>query len=164
MSSLTQAADDARRLLRGFKAFEEVAAALDQVATLEQRKNELEVAIETLKAEAQDAERQRDEQAAKLKTLKGKVAEAEGFIDAASSAAQARGAEIVAEANVKAGEIIAAAKAAAAEAQANAQSAVEAGQQVLAEAEARFNVVKADTEALEARAAEARAYLAKLAG
>ena len=55
MSQLMKAADECRKLLRGFQAFEEVASALERVGSIEQAQKEAEKAIASLNKQIADA-------------------------------------------------------------------------------------------------------------
>lgn len=155
MSELLKAADDARRLLRGFKAFEEVAAALDAAGSLEQRTTELTTAVATLTAEhAALLERAHAAREVLATTQRENQALAASAQDAAAlvvAHAQEQAANIVAEANAAAEAV----KDTAAQAAAAVAAEIETSNETLAR-------VTAEVEALEARAASAREYLAKL--
>ena len=155
--SLIKAADDARRLLRGFKAFEEVAAALEQVGTLEQRAAEAKQVLADLgpKIDAAKAE-VIDSQAKAAQILAAAKTQAEAIAGAAGAKAQA----IVADAETRAQNIVFDAEGVKVRAE---------ELRAVAHAEAAKGLemrdrLAAEVKDLEARAEKARAYLAKLAG
>lgn len=152
-----KAADDARRLLRGFKAFEEVAAALEAAGIAEQSKTEalkdvesLRVQIASEKAELAAAKKDAAEARAKAKEL---IEQAE--LKAAALLEHTQQKAIAAAEKVR-GEADAylAAKTAEVDAVVNQQR----------KAEARVDSLSVEVKDLEARVEKARAYLAKLAG
>lgn len=154
-NELIQAADDARRLLRGFAAFSEVAAALEHVGTLEQRKGEAETLLSATAAELEAAKVERDthlEQIEQIRTeCKRTTADAKTVAEG-----------IIKSANLKAEDIISDANAAAALTR-------EAAENVRAQADAHIvnlaaerDALLVETTALEERATAAREYLAKL--
>lgn len=152
-----KAADDARRLLRGFKAFEEVAAALEAAGIAEQSKTEalkdvesLRVQIASEKAELAAAKKDAAEARAKAKEL---IEQAE--LKAAALLEHTQQKAIAAAEKVR-GEADAylAAKTAEVDAVVNQQR----------KAEARVGSLSVEVKELEARVEKARAYLAKLAG
>ncbi len=157
MSDFLKAADDARRLLRGFKAFEEVAAALEMAGIAQQTKAEAESKLAFLLTKIETAKVEAEEQA-------GKNA-------AAIAAAEQRAADIVAAAGAKALTIVADAQAEAAETAAivsreklAAEERLAADVAAAAAAQIQRDELAAEVKDLEARAEKARAYLAKLAG
>lgn len=152
-----KAADDARRLLRGFKAFEEVAAALEAAGIAEQSKTEalkdvesLRVQIASEKAELAAAKKDAAEARAKAKEL---IEQAE--LKAAALLEHTQQKAIAAAEKVR-GEADAylAAKTAEVDSVVNQQR----------KAEARVGSLSVEVKELEARVEKARAYLAKLAG
>lgn len=155
-NELIQAADDARRLLRGFAAIETVAKAFEEVGQLEQRKTEGEAILSDLAAELVAA---RAELSTHIEQIEQIRTEAEGTTADAKTVADG----IVKSANLRAEDIISDANAAAAETR-------EAAENVRAQADAHIvnlaaerDAILAETTALEERAAAAREYLAKLA-
>ena len=157
MSEFLKAADDARRLLRGFKAFEEVAKALELAGVADQRKAEAESKLAFLLVQIETAQAEADEKAAKHA--------------ADEAAAKQRADEIVAAAGAKALQIVADAQTTAANAELQAASVTRAAEERLALANAEVAVVQssredlaAEVKDLEERAEKARKYLAKLAG
>ena len=157
MSELIKAADDARRLLRGFKAFEEVATALELAGVAEQRTAEADAKLAGLQAQINQAQ-------ADLERITADGA-------AAKAAAEDRAREIV-QGAIATGEQVRA------EAQASAQAVKAEADAYLAaksaevdalvatqrQAEEARDALAAEVKDLEARAEKARAYLAKLAG
>lgn len=156
MTDFLKAADDARTLLRGFDAVKTLADAFEQVGTLQQAKAEAEAALAALTPKVEESIRQ--------------VAMAEGNMRAAELEAK----QIVASAKEQALDIVNDARRKAEDAAAMEvakarlveQGAVDmvnnAQAKVDALVEQRDNVAK-EVEALEARVAEAKAFLAKLA-
>jgi colicin import membrane protein len=157
MSDFLKAADDARRLLRGFKAFEEVAAALEMAGIAQQTKAEAESKLAFLLTKIETAKVEAEEQA-------GKNAET-------VAAASKRAEEIVAAAGAKAVAIVADAQTKAAnetqKAVADRKAAEDARAAAFAEAAevmTKRDALLAEVSDLEKRVDKARAYLAKLAG
>lgn len=155
--SLIKAADDARRFLRGFKAFEEVAAALEHVGTLEQRAAEarqvlaeLQPQIEAAKAEAASAE-------VKAASI---IGDAQIHAEQIKVAAAAKAEALVADADTKAQNIVLQAQAD----KTKAEDARAAATAETAEVLTKRDKLLIEVKDLEARADKARAYLAKLAG
>jgi chromosome segregation ATPase len=124
MSDLIKAAEDARRLLRGFQAFAEVADALDKAAVAEQRKKEAEGALPALHAE-------RDKLTAAVKQAKAKI-------DTLTQEANNVQAQAVAAAAAIKNEAVAAAEKAVAEASENARTIVMEAEQRVTDAEQRL--------------------------
>lgn len=156
-NDLIKAADDARRLLRGFKAFAEVADALESVGQLELRAKEATNILVGL--QAQVAAAQTNLEVTRLETL-------EIMADAKSAAGK-----LTAKAEVKASEILGAAQTAGKAFETTANEFVTARQAEAVSAAALRDsaLVKRDTlvkecEALEARLAKAQASVAKLLG
>lgn len=152
-----KAADDARRLLRGFKAFEEVAAALEAAGIAEQSKTEALKDVESLRVQ--------------IASEKAELAAAKK--DAAEARAKAK--ELIEQAELKAAALL----------EHTQQKAIAAAEKVRCEADAYLAAKTAEVDAvvnqqrkaeacvdrlsvevkeLEARVEKARAYLAKLAG
>lgn len=152
-----QAADDARRLLRGFAAIETVAAAFENVGQLEQRKGEVEALLKELAKEVQGATDTLRDTIEKVET-----ANAEAKRMTADAKVVADGIKSNAEAQAKA--LAEDAMAAVREAQIAKDNVTALAEIHLGEIEVQRNVLLAEVEALEARAAEAKAYLAKLSG
>lgn len=157
MSNLKQSADDARRLLRGFKAFEEVATALDNAATLEQRESELKTSIEVLSKE-------RDGLAGKVREAKERVAKARDAANTTLDKAKADADAIVSAAQVAADTLSLRAREEASTIVSAAQAAADTLSRQAAEVAAVRDKLAAEVKDLEARAEEAQAYLKKLAG
>lgn len=156
-NELIQAADDARRLLRGFAAIETVAAAFENVGQLEQRKEEVETLLKKLGDEVKDAT---DTFRATIE--KAEIANAEAKRMTADAKTVADGIKSSAEAQAE--SLVSDAMAAVREAQEAKDNATTLAEIHLGEIEVQRNVLLAEVEALEARAAEAKAYLAKLSG
>ena len=156
-TDLIKAADDARRLLRGFKAFAEVAEALDATGQLELRAAE---ATRTLAALS-----------GQLVTAQADIAAAKAEASAARAAVKVDTAKVLARANAEAGEIQDAARAAVRALEVAAQAEVVKAKDAarlakVAEIDAvgKRNALLAECEALEARLAETKAAVAKLLG
>lgn len=154
-ANLTKAADDARRLLRGFKAFAEVAEALEAVGQLEQRQAEAEKVLVDLapKIDAERAELQR--LAAQCEAL---VVTARGEADTIKAEAKAAALATVESASRAAAEIAADADALRATAESAACAALAAAGAELAKRDA----LEAECVEIEKRADKARAFIAKL--
>lgn len=157
MSDYLKAADEARKILRGFKAFEEVATALELAGTSVQAKAEAEAALVGLRSDlaaaglelgAVYAEAERARVAATKATADAKTA-ADGIVAGARSKADSivSAAEALVESKAEAGQL----------AQADADT-------LLALTGAKVDALLAEVKDLEARAENARAYLTKLAG
>lgn len=156
MSDYLKAADEARKILRGFKAFEEVATALELAGTSVQAKAEAEAALVVLRSDIATAVR--DVADAKAEAERARVAANKATADAKTAADG-----IVAGARSKADAIVSAAEALA-------ESKAETGQLAQADADtllaltgAKADALLAEVKDLEARAENARAYLTKLA-
>lgn len=152
-----KAADEARRLIRGFQALDSVAAALDKAGAAIQAKTEAEAALSGLHKEIADAHAQLD--AAK--------ADAKAEIDNAKAKAK----KIVDDAAAKADELILGAQAKLDAERAKYEADVQKAAHDLAaalaaadEAEARRDTALRELADIEAKIEKARAYLAKLAG
>ena len=156
-SDLIKAADDARRLLRGFKAFAEVAEALEVAGQAEQRK---------LEAETQLAAIQPQIEVAKTDVLiaKGKAkqitADAEEKATKLVAAAEVSATQIVVRAEAEAAGAVKATDNAVLQAKESARAAREAYSQALHDRDALLK----ECEAHEVRLAKAQASIAKLLG
>lgn len=156
-NELIQAADDARRLLRGFAAIETVATAFENVGQLEQRKDEVEKLLKKLGEDVKEAT-----DTFRTTVEKAELANAEAKRMTADAKTVADG--IVASAEAKAKALVEDAMAAVREADQAKSNTIASAEAHLGEIEVQRNVLLAEVEALEARAAEAKAYLAKLSG
>lgn len=154
---MTKAADDARRLLRGFKAFAEVAEALEAAGQAEQRKLEAEVQLGALRPQIEAAKTDVLVAKAKAKEI---VSLAEEQAAKRITAAEINAAQIVAEAKRKAVDIVAAADVVANNAALASRKAVEATEKAATERDALLK----ECQTLEARLAKAQASIAKLLG
>ena len=152
-----QAADDARRLLRGFKAFEEVAQALELTGNVVQARAEAAAALEALQPQVETAKADLAELKAQAKAAKAKSAEA---LEAAKLQADL----VTASAQAKADDLIATAVQALAKAQAEAADVALASVAVHAKAELARDAVAAETTALQAKLDKLKAQAAKLLG
>lgn len=157
MSNLKQSADDARRLLRGFKAFEEVATALDNAATLEQRESELKTSIEALSKKRDRLYSQTNQAEAELSVARGMAKEtldkAKADADVIVGQAIRQAADLTSQAKNEASTIVSAA-----------QAAADTLSRQATEVAAVRDKLAAEVKDLEARAEKAQAYLKKLAG
>ena len=154
-NELIQAADEARRLLRGFKAFAEVAAALDLTGQLEQRNTEGQALHASLTTEIAAA---RDELGQTISQVEIANAEAKRMTANAKTVADG----IVASAEAKAKALVEDAMTAVREADQAKSNTIASAEAHLGEIEVQRNVLLAEVEALEARAATAREYLTNL--
>jgi hypothetical protein len=152
-----QAADEARRLLRGFRAFEEVAQALDAAGLIEQRTAEsqrvlaeLQPQIESARKALADAEAHAGNAAAKASTLVNE--------------ATANAAEITRAARVEAQRLADATEAAAKEREDQATKKVKQADVKTAEAAKARDAIATEVKGLETRLAAAKASAAKLLG
>lgn len=156
-NALIKAADDARRLLRGFRAFEEVAQALELAGTAEQSRVEAEAAIAKLRPE--------------LEKLQAEIGEAHKVL----TETKAKSEQLSAAARLQADEIVRAAREHAKELQANAdqyvREALAAADAKVAEADGQVLVAQAkrddlagEVKDLEAKIEKLRAQAAKILG
>lgn len=157
MTDLIKAADDARRILKGFKAFAEVADALEAAGQIEQRTIEaqrvladLQPKIEAAKVAIADAE----EQASNTLALASQ--QASGLV----AKAEVKASEILGAAQTKADSLTAAADRLVAQRQAEATSAAAARDSALVQRNAQAK----ECDELEARLAKAKAGIAKMLG
>lgn len=157
MTNLLKAADDARRLLRGFKAFEEVANALDTAASLEQRVAEINAAIPGLTA-------QRDALTVEVAELQARAEKTKQEAKDIAASAKDAAAGILLDAKTKAEEVETGLKASREQVNANINEMVAAWDTQLTELTAKHEAATKEVKDLETRAEKAKAYLAKLAG
>lgn len=157
MTNLIKAAHDARLLLKGFKAFADVADALEAAGQLEQRTAEAESQLAALLPKIADA--------------RAEVAAAEEQAANTVALASQQAAGLVAKAEVKASEMLAAAQAQAAEKVAAADKLVAERQAAAVSAAAerdsalvKRNALDKECSELETRLAKAQASIAKLLG
>jgi DNA polymerase I-like protein with 3'-5' exonuclease and polymerase domains len=157
MSDLFKAAADARLLLKGFKAFAEVAEALEAAGQIEQRT----VEATKLLAELQPA----------VEAAKAEVARAKGAAAQHVDRAKEQASKVIADAEAKAADVVTrlAEQVKLAEAAANDTLAERKSAAVVAMAErdgalVNRNALLKECEALEARLAKAQASIAKLLG
>lgn len=143
-----QATDDARRLLRGFKAFEEVARALELAGTAQQAQSEAEKALAGLNAQIEAAKVEQAEAKAAAKDAKAKAADA-----MAESKEKANG--IVAEAQAQADAIKA-------ESQAMLERANAEAEAIVTRATNAASVVRSQRDALDAEVNELQGKLDNL--
>lgn len=157
MTNLLKAADDARRLLRGFKAFEEVANALDTAASLEQRVAEINAAIPGLTA-------QRDALTVEVAELQARAEKTKQEAKDIAASAKDAAAGILLDAKTKAEEVETGLKASREQVNTNINEMVAAWNTQLTELTAKHEAATKEVKDLETRAEKAKAYLAKLAG
>lgn len=154
---LIKAADDARRLLRGFRAFDEVAAALDAAGKLDQHAAEMTKQLADLRAavaeETQLLAMCRDE-AAKIK------ADAKVQAEQTTGAASAKAMALVADAQTAAANTELAAE----QIKAQASALLAQAQSEVMAALTKREQLEADCDVLEKRLAKAQAQIAKLLG
>lgn len=157
MNEFLKAADDARRLLSGFKSVAQVADAFEQAGRVVQAKTEAEAKLAFLLTQIETAKVEAEGLAAKHA--------------ADESAAQLRTAELVAAAQAKALTIVADAQTAAANTELAAEQIKAQASALLAQAQtevlaavAKREQLEQDCEALEKRLAKAQAQIAKLLG
>ena len=155
MTDFLKAAADARRLLAGFKAIDQVAAAFENVGSLQQAMTEAQVALSELRAEVETTKAHRAQLHADRdhaqKAAQSVLMQAEEAARAQREAASQEAAAIVDAAHLQADDIVA-------QAEAERKKAMEAAEAALEQVKA----VQAETRALEARAEKARAYINKL--
>lgn len=156
-NELIQAADDARRLLRGFQAFAEVAAALDHVGALEQRKTETETLLVDLRAQAVQANSELADVKMELEIAQAEAkratADAKTVADGIVSSANAKAADLVKKAEERAQNIVDASSRLV-------ENAKDAEQAVLA----NRDLIAAEVKELEKSADSAREFIANLKG
>lgn len=152
-----QAADDARRLLRGFKAFEEVAQALDAAGLIEQRTAEAQRTLADLLPKIENARQALADAEARAGTAEAK---AKTLINEATTEA----ASITRTARVAAQRLADEAQAAAAEVSAQAAAKMKAADAEVTAATKQRDTILAEVKGLESRLAAAKASAAKLLG
>ena len=155
-AEMTQAADDARRLLRGFRAFEEVAKALDAAGSALQAKEEAEKALAAIAPQLMDAQAELIVFKAQVKMAKQ---DAKDIVAKANEAADG----IRLDATIKAEQIAGAVEVAKADAFAQITDAADRADAELQSKQAQRDALGVEVLDLEARADKARKYLAKLA-
>lgn len=136
-TNFIQAAEDARRLLRGFQAFAEVAAALDAANTAVQAKSEAEAALASLQEPLATAR-------AELAAANDATSEAKFIVQRMLDAATERANEIKQAALAEANEMNAKMKERETESAAALASTAEAATKMVADAEAERDQVLAD--------------------
>lgn len=156
-TDLIKAADDARRILKGFRAFAEVADALEAAGQAELR--------------AAEAARVLADLQPKIDAAKASAADAEAQAANTLALASQQAAEIVAQAEAKAAEvkadaeaIIAGAEVRAAKATAKAEEQCTALREAAMSWQVKSDALTKEVDALEAKLAEARTQVAKLLG
>lgn len=154
-NSNLKAADDARRLLRGFAGIAEVADAFERVGSLQQAESECTASLAKLRDELTATHNAIE--AAELEALRVR-AEAEREAEQAAAAASAKAMALVADAQTQAVNIELAAEGI----KAQAQALLAAAQAETQQATAKRDALEAECAELDKRAAKARAYLAKL--
>lgn len=154
---ILKAAEDARRLLRGFKAFQEVADALEAAGTAVQSKAEAEAALVAARADIDAAK-------AELSGAKKDIADAKAKAKELREKAEADAAAIVSLAKEQAASIVEAAKVGAQEHWQDKKASADLAVQAAKDAQARRDELQGEVKALEDRLAELRAAAAKIAG
>lgn len=154
---LMKAADDARRILRGFRAFEEVATALEASATAVRLAEEAESRMNVLRAELEVVKADHGAAVAQLEKARkdGKAA-----LEADQVKAKARAEKTMADAVARAVELVEAAEKRAAGIDAEADKVRVAAGLIAAEVEAK----RAELAELNAGIETARATIARMAG
>jgi len=156
-NELISAADEARRLLRGFKAFEEVAQALELAGTAVQAHAEANAAIDALKPQIEAAKAE----LVKIKSAtKAEHDKAQKTIEAATRQSDL----VVKEAQSKAEDCLAAARLTLANAKVEADELTAAAADVLERANEARDAVAAETEQLQAKLDTLKAQAAVLLG
>jgi hypothetical protein len=153
MSDLINAANEVRKMLKGFKAVEEVSAALEKVGSIENAGKEAEAKLESLKALIASASSDLDSGIAMVNEAKD---QAKKIASDAKAKAEAR----ISKANEDAAEIVAAATAAANAINEEASRAASTVSELVSEKKA----LAFDLAEIEAKVSKAKAYLTKLAG
>jgi hypothetical protein len=156
MNEFLKAADDAKRLLRGFAAIGEVATAFEDAGRAVQAKDEAAAALADLSVAIEKERFVLAEVKADVEMARRKLkSDAESIV----SKAEEKAARIVADAEGRASDVMAAAQVALDSANARAEVAKnEAASAMLALDDATANLAE-----IEKKADKARAYLAKLA-
>lgn len=152
-----KAADDARRLLRGFRAFEEVAAALAKTGEIVQARAEAETALAALQPQIAEARAAVSEAMAQADKI---LADAREEGERITGAAGAKALVLVADAETSAQNIVFEAEGV----KVKAEELRAVAHKEAADALDKRDLLAAEVKDLEARAEKARAYLAKLAG
>jgi len=150
-----QAADDARRLLSGFRAIETVAAAFEKAGSVEQARAEAEAALAALLPQIEAGKAALAEARVQAKAVAAKAADVE-------AAASVRAAEITDAALIEANELKAAAASVLADAKTQVAELVAASDRSLAVATEARNAVEAETMALQAKLDALKAQAAAL--
>ena len=154
---ILKAADDARRLLRGFRAFEEVAQALEAAGQAVQTKAEAEAALATLNGEL-------DKACIAVCEAKAELASVNAATKAKLDKAEADALVVAQTAKDAADRMAADARAVMDDAEAKGREIVAQAEAAAADVQAKRDALAAEVDDLEKRAEKARAYLAKLAG
>lgn len=155
MTDFLKAAADARRLLAGFKAIDQVAAAFEHVGSLQQATDEAQTQLDKLRAEIDTAKvrlaQLQSDRAQAQKSATSVLMQAEEAARAQRDAASQEAAAVVDAAHQQAADIVAQAEVE----RAKVMDAAEAAHQMV-------QTAQAETKALEARAEKARTYINKL--
>lgn len=152
-----KAADDARRILRGFRAFEEVAAALEKAGQAVQAQAEAEASLAAIRGQIDAAQGAVNEAYAKADAI---VNDARATADQVTGAAGARALTLVVDAETKAQNIVLEAEGV----KVRAEELRAVAHKEAADALGKRDLLAAEVKDLEARAEKARNYIAKLAG
>jgi chromosome segregation ATPase len=157
MSDLIKSAEAARKFLKGFQAFEDVAKALDAAGVAEQRRIEAEAALPALHAE-------RDKLAAAVAAAKQELSDTQTAINNAQAQAVAASAAIKKEAEDAADKLRSDAEEGARAIAKQCEEHVNAADQKVIAATQRAKELDAECDALEAKLAKLRATASKLLG
>ena len=156
-TDLMKAADDARRILKGFKAFAEVADALEAAGQVEQRTVEAQRVLAEIQPQVAAARAEIDKAQAEAKQV---LADAKAQADKLVAKAEDRASEILAAAQAEASQALTDADQLVAERKGAAVSAAAARDTALVKRDALLK----ECNELEARLAKAQASIAKLLG
>jgi hypothetical protein len=157
MTNYLQAADDARRFLRGFAAIKELADAFESVGTLEQARTEADAALARLAPQIAVATTQ-------VADAEKVMREADLYVLNKAADAQAAAEAVLAAAYAEAVTVRADAEALVEKAKAQAGGILSEAERLALDVSDVRDKMQAEVKALELRAADARAYLAKLQG
>lgn len=152
-----QAAEDAKVLLRGFAGVAALAAAFEKAGSIVQAQGEAEAALAALIPKVSEA-------ASQVMQAEENMRAAEREAQVIVADAKAAAVDIVNDAQRKAELVLSSAESNAAGVRATVQAALDSAEHDIAEAAAKRDAIYAECEALETRANDARAYLAKLQG
>lgn len=153
MSDFIAAADEVRKLLRGFKAVEVVSAALEKVGSIENAGKEAESLLSTVKAEIAKAQEELTLSKADIMNAKEEAkklaADAKAKVEARMDKVAADAAKMIADANAG---------------QAEAANRIAAANEELGGIKAECDVVAKELSELESKLAKVKAQAAKMLG